>query len=116
MVLDGPALRSVWASVPTEKSLPAVDFAEEAVFVFNTGHDTCGPERLDGFTVDGAIAYPTLVTPGPAQGCGLSFSPYFYVVAVDRADLPAGPFTMHTQRPARGCPDCGIASITVTVR
>ena len=114
--LDRKRLDALWPQVGANKTQPSIDFDDQAVFVFNVGHDTCGPERLDGFTIEGTIVFPTLVQPGPAQSCGQSFSPYYFVVAVDRADMPAGPFTMHTQRPRRGCPDCGIGSIAVTVR
>ena len=94
---------SLWASLSLDGTPPTVDFTGEIVVHFGAVYGSSCPEiRLDGVDFDTAqsVVSPHVVLRGGNRDCTADALPRAYVVAVDRAHLPALPFTLRVS-------DCG---------
>ena len=106
---DAKDLARLWKQSGLPGEPPAVDFEREVAIWF--GHvygGSCPNQRLDDVVVDEARAllYPLIVDPDAPLFCTDDAHPYAFVVAVGRAALPAGPFTIQLDAddPPAGAP------------
>jgi len=75
-----------------------VDFDKYVVVSFGAVYSSSCPDiRLDDVVVDGAVVYPEIVVVTPSNYCTLDAIPHTYVVALERARLPSGPFVIQTE-------------------
>jgi hypothetical protein len=102
---DNSSLKQLWEEIGIGDPLPEVDFQAEVVVwfgaVFGSG---CSNIRLDDVLLTGPVLHPLIVLPEPPAGCNLDANPHAYLVAVERAKLPPGPFLIQLQAedPPRG--------------
>jgi hypothetical protein len=109
----------LWAETGLGGSIPPIDLAREIVVAFGEGLSrSCAEVRLDGVTLDLAarLVYHQSSDPLSPRGCLLDLSAaHVFVVALDRAALPASPFVVQLLPPGV-CDDCGSqARIQVTL-
>ncbi len=93
----------LWKRSGIDGEAPAVDLVEDVVLWFAVGHGSSCPNlRLDDVVVDleSATIYPDIVDLDGNVGCTDDLvGTYQYVVALDRARLPAGPFVVQLDAP-----------------
>lgn len=107
---DQPSYDRLWTDIGLSGAPPPVDFESEVVIwfgaVFGSG---CSHLRLDGVIVDPerALVHAEIVLPGPPVGCNGDANPYAYLVALQRARLPSGPFAIQlgADDPPAGAPE-----------
>ena len=84
------------AGMTTER--PAVDFNSEVVVWFGAVYGSTCPVRLDDVVIDTeenrGLVHAVIVSPGGTGACTADANPHAYVVALERARLPAGPFAI----------------------
>ncbi len=102
-------LATLWAASALPGAAPAVDWQDEIVVWFGAVYSSSCPVRLDGVIVDGATLHADVVVPGagPETACTADANPHSFVVAVDRAVLPTGPFVVQLDAddPPPGAPE-----------
>ncbi len=89
-------LASLWTEAGLEDGPPDVDWPSEVVVWFGAVYGSSCPVRLDGVVVRGATVHGEIVVPGsgPFSACTEDANPHSFVVAIDRALLPTGPFVV----------------------
>ena len=96
-------VQRLWKRSAIDGEAPAVDLVEDVVLWFAVGHGSSCPNlRLDDVVVDleSATIYPDIVDLDGNVGCTDDLvGTYQYVVALDRARLPAGPFVVQLDAP-----------------
>jgi hypothetical protein len=102
-------LAAVWQDAELGGEAPDVDWQAEIVVWFGAVYGSGCPVRLDGVVVDGATVHGQIVVPGsgPVTACNSDANPHSFVVAVNRAVLPAGPFVVQLDAadPPPGAPE-----------
>ena len=106
---DARSLARLWRQSGLPGEPPEVDFEREvAVWFAHVYGSSCPNQRLDDVVVDvaRALLYPLIVDPDAPLFCTDDANPYAFVVAVDRAELPAGPFVIQLDAddPPAGAP------------
>ena len=107
---DAASYAALWAEAGPPIEPPAVDFGPEVVIwfgaVFGSG---CGDLRLDEVVFDRerSIVHGAIVSLEAAGACAADANPHAFVVAVQRAALPAGPFWIQLgpEDPPGGVPE-----------
>jgi hypothetical protein len=106
---DAEQYAELWVTAGLGGTPPEVDFNSEVVIWFGAVFGSSCPIRLDGVVVDAdrALLYADLVVPGNPAACTGDANPHSFVVAVERAALPAGPFAvqLRSEDPPSGVPE-----------
>lgn len=100
-------LASLWQESGLGGAAPPVDWQGEIVVWFGAVYGGGCPVRLDGVAVDaGDTLHGEIVIPGVVTACNADANPHSFVVAVERAVLPVGPFVvqLHATDPPPGAP------------
>lgn len=89
-------LQALWASLALDAPLPAVDLADEVVVSFAHGIGSSCPEvRLDGVEFTDGVVFSRTSDPLSPRACTDDLvGAVAFVVALDRASLPAAGFTL----------------------
>ena len=93
---DASSYASLWREAGIEGAMPAVDFNAEVAIWFGAVHGSSCPRlRLDDVVVDGdrPLIHGT-ITELDYGMCTADALPHAYVVALERAKLPHGPFAI----------------------
>lgn len=91
---DDATFAVLWSGVGGGEP-PEIDFESSIVVAYEIGYSGSCPEtRLDEVTVDDTGIQPKVVTISEEMMCTADYNPRTYVFAVDRAALPAPPFTV----------------------
>ncbi len=100
-------LTVLWLAAGLPGEPGAVDWEREIVVWFGAVWGSGCPVRLDGVVVDGATLHGEIVVPGWPGMCNADANPHAFVVAVDRALLPTGPFhvQLRAEDPPAGVPE-----------
>lgn len=102
-------LVAVWQDAGLGGDAPAVDWQTEIAVWFGAVYGSSCPVRLDGIVVDGPTLHGEIVIPGsgPDSACTDDANPHSFVVAVNRALLPTGPFVVQLDAddPPPGAPE-----------
>ncbi|MPV38372.1 hypothetical protein [Georgenia subflava] len=83
---------ALWAQAGLTGRPPEVDLGHEIVLWFGSVESSSCPNRLDDVVVSGDLVHPDIVAPTESGGCTDDAGVHAYVVAVERAVLPVGPF------------------------
>jgi hypothetical protein len=107
---DDPSYVGLWRQVGLEGEPPPVDFETEVVIWFGAVYGSSCPNlRLDDVVVDqaGAIVHAVIVLADVPMACTADANPHAYLVALERARLPAGPFAIQlsADAPPGGVPE-----------
>jgi hypothetical protein len=105
---DAGSLSELWTRIGLDAPVPEVDFESEVVIWFGAVYGSSCPDiRLDDVVVDGTIVHAVIVMPNPPVACTDDANPHAYVVALERAKLPAGPFVIQLgpDDPPAGVPE-----------
>lgn len=107
---DQASYEALWAEVGMAGAPPAVDFETEIVIWFGAVYGgSCPNLRLDDVVVDPgrAVVHADIVLVDPPMFCTDDARPHAYVVAVERAGLPTGPFIIQLDAdgPPAGAPE-----------
>ena len=107
---DESAYLDLWTGLGLPGEPPDVDFEREVVIWFGAVFGSSCPElRLERVVVDheAALVYAEIVLAEVYAACRLNANPRAYVVAVERATLPAGPFAIQLDAdgPPAGAPE-----------
>lgn len=107
---DESSYGELWRRIGLSGERPAVDFETEVVIWFGAVFGSSCPDlRLDDVVVDrpGGLVYVDIVLVDPPAMCTADANPRAYVVAVDRAHLPEGPFAIQLDAdgPPAGAPE-----------
>lgn len=105
IITSSEALTDLWAELRIDASMPEVDWDQEIVVVFEvSGHgdtgDVCSATRFDGVVseeglLQGVVVNPVLLERVSAEtACPMGYSPYVYVIAIERSLLPTPPYTV----------------------
>lgn len=95
LATDDASLRALWEMIGLQASIPEVDFENEIVVWFGAVYGSSCPDiRLDDVVVNGTILHALIVLTDPPVACTDDANPHAYVVTVDRAQLPSGPFSI----------------------
>jgi hypothetical protein len=93
---DQASYERLWGDTQLDGPPPTVDFGVDVVVWFSEGHGSSCPNlRLDEIIVDRerSQVYPLIVDTDNSLACTSDLvGTYQYVAALDRAELPAGPF------------------------
>jgi hypothetical protein len=88
----------LWRHVGMTTERPAVDFTGEVVVWFGAVYGSSCPIRLDDVVIDAGgergLVHAVTVVPGGTGACTADANPHAYIVAVERDELPAGPFAI----------------------
>lgn len=89
-------LTALWAESGLEGDAPDVDWQTEIVVWFGAVYGSSCPVRLDGVLTQGPTLHGDIVVPGsgPFSACTEDANPHAFVVAIERAALPGGPFVV----------------------
>ena len=87
---------ALWAQSGVTAARPPVDFDSDIVIWFGAVYGSGCEVRMDDviIDVDRAIVHGEFVVPGNPGSCNSDAAPEAYLVAVDRARLPQGPFAI----------------------
>ena len=87
---------AIWAESDLDGDPPEVDFEIEIVVWFGAVYGSGCQIRLDDIVFDAtaSLVSPDLVAPDEPLGCHSDANPHSFVVAVQRAALPSGPFVV----------------------
>lgn len=100
---------ALWAESGVTAARPPVDFDNDIVIWFGAVYGSGCEIRMDDVIIDldRAIVHGKFVVPGNPGSCNADANPEAYVVAVDRARLPKGPFAIQlgAADPPAGVPD-----------
>ena len=104
--VDASEWDALWATLALDGPRPDVDLEREVVVSFGHGlSQSCSELRLDDVRIVDGVVYSVTSDPLAPRGCNLDLSAAaVYVVALDRAALPADRFTL--QLDAQGNPGC----------
>jgi hypothetical protein len=106
---DAAGYARLWREVGLSGDPPAVDFVSEVVIWFGAVYGSGCPVRLDGVVVDPgqALVHGEIVLVGQPPACNSDANPHAYLVALERAALPAGAFAIQlgAEDPPRGVPE-----------
>jgi hypothetical protein len=90
-IADEPALQAAWKALYLHGDAPAVDFSNVAVYWLTSVGSIACPSRLNGIHVDDAAAMVTAsFSLAVTAGCDSNRVPDSFLLAIDRAVLPAG--------------------------
>lgn len=105
----GEQLAAMWLESGLDGPVPELSWEREIAVWFGAVYGSSCPVRLDGIVVEGATLHGAIVVPGagPATACTADANPHAFVVAIDRAQLPDGPFVVQlgAQPPPPGAPE-----------
>jgi hypothetical protein len=100
---------SLWAQSGVTAARPLVDFDDDIVIWFGAVYGSGCEIRMDDVIIDldRAIVHGEFVIPGNPVSCNDDANPEAYLVAVDRARLPQGPFAIQlvAADPPAGVPE-----------
>ncbi len=100
---------ALWAQSGVTAARPPVDFDNDIVIWFGAVYGSGCEIRMDDVIVgpDRAIVHGEFVVPGNPGACNDDANPEAYLVAVDRARLPRGPFAIQLRAtdPPAGVPE-----------
>lgn len=100
---------TLWRSIGLIGDRPAVDFETEIVIWFGAVYGSNCPIRLDDVVVDddAGLVHAHTVQPGNEALCNSDANSHAFVVALERARLPEGPFMVQLRatEPPRGVPE-----------
>ncbi len=105
---DAESLAALWRDAGLDDAVPTVDFQSKIVIwfgaVFGSG---CDNLRLDDVIVAGNLVYAEIVLPDSPVSCNMDANPFAFVVTLDRALLPGGPFSIQLDAdgPPGGVPE-----------
>lgn len=105
---DAAGLQGLWEEIGLDGPPPEVDFTDEVVVWFGAVYGSSCPNiRLDDVVVDGTTLYAEIVLPNAPVACTDDANAHAYVVAVQRAMLPEGPFVIQLDAdgPPGGAPE-----------
>ncbi|WP_139177828.1 hypothetical protein [Ruania alba] len=97
----------LWDRAGMSGERPEVSFTDEIVVWFGAMYGSSCPIRLDGVAVTDGVLHGQIVVPGSPGACTDDANPHSYLVAVERAMLPAGPFhvQLSADHPPAGVPE-----------
>jgi len=100
---------ALWTTAGMVGERPAVNFDTAIVVWLGAVYGSSCPIRLDGVVVDRdrRVLFGKIVVPGNPAMCTDDARPHAYVVSVERATLPQGPFAVQlgASDPPRGVPE-----------
>jgi hypothetical protein len=107
---DQASYRQLWAALGLSGDPPAVDFESAVVIWFGAVYGSSCPDlRLDDVVVDRgrALVHAEIVLVDPPSACTADANPRAYLVALQRAKLPSGPFAIQlgANDPPSGVPE-----------
>lgn len=107
---DQASYGRLWAEIGLSGDPPAVDFQSEVVIWFGAVYGSSCPNlRLDDVVVDAerALVHARIVLVDASSACKGDANPRAYLVALQRAKLPSGPFAIQlgADDPPRGAPE-----------
>ena len=105
---------SLWASLTLDGEPPYVDFAAEIVVDFGAVYSGSCPEiRLDdvNFDIDRSLVTAEIVQLGGNRACTADANPRAFLIAVDKARLPALPFTVSLRADCSYCAHLDVTSL-----
>lgn len=107
---DRASYERLWADVGLAAEPKAVDFETEVIIWFGAVYGSSCPRlRLDDVVVDQerALVHAEIVLVGAPMACTDDANPQAYLVALDRAKLPSGPFAIQlgADDPPAGVPE-----------
>jgi hypothetical protein len=107
---DQASYENLWTEINLPDSPPPVDFESEVAIWFGAVYGSSCPNlRLDDVVVDEerSLVHAEIVQLDFPPACTDDANPHAYVVAVDRARLPAGPFAIQlgADDPPAGVPE-----------
>jgi hypothetical protein len=118
---DAAEIQRLWRRSGVAGDVPEVDFTQNVAMWFAIGHgSTCDNLRLDEVVIDhdASVVYPRIVDLDGHIGCTDDLTgAYQYVVALDRARLPVGPFVVQTGPPQDydGAPDQTFVDVDLSI-
>jgi hypothetical protein len=112
---DDAQFVEMWAAMALGGERPAVDFGAEVVVSFGHGIGSSCPElRLDGVSIAEGVVFSMTSDPLEPRGCTADLvGAAVFVVAVERAALPADGFTLQLGRD--GGPNCEGCTATLEI-
>ncbi len=107
---DQASYERLWANIGLSGEPPPVDFESEVVIWFGAVFGSSCPNlRLDDVVVEReqALVYAEIVLVDFPMGCTDDANPHAYLVALERARLPSGPFAIQlgADDPPAGAPE-----------
>jgi hypothetical protein len=110
IAFDDASYSALWDEARLRGDPPAVDFESEVVLWFGAVHGSSCPRlRLDGVTVaeERSLVHADITMLDAGGPCTADAIPHAYVVAFERARLPAGPFAIQlsVEDPPAGVPE-----------
>lgn len=107
---DQASYERLWADIGLAGDPPAVDFGSEVVIWFGAVYGSSCPNlRLDDVVVDvgRAMVHAEIVLVDAPSACTADANPRAYLVALERAKLPSGPFAIQlgADDPPSGVPE-----------
>ena len=107
---DSASHEQLWADLGLAGAPPAVDFASEVVIWFGAVFgSSCPSIRLDDVLVDEQrdLVHAEIVLVDAPSACTGDANPHAYLVALERAKLPSGPFAIQlgADDPPAGVPE-----------
>ncbi|MFK5582384.1 hypothetical protein [Serinicoccus sp. LYQ131] len=100
-------LDQLWALAGLEGEPATVEWDSEIAVWFGAVYGGGCPVRMDGVVVAGDLLHADLVVPNEVYGCNHDANPHAFVVAVQRQQLPEGPFRVQLEDrdPSSGAPE-----------
>ncbi len=107
---DETSYVALWEQIGLSQTRPPVDFDRDVVIWFGAVFGSSCPDlRLDDVVVDReqALVHADIVLVDPPTACTDDANPHAYVVALERQELPEGPFRIQlgAEDPPRGVPE-----------
>lgn len=107
---DAASYAELWQLIGLRGEPPPVDFETDVVIWFGAVYGSSCPDlRLDDVVVDEAraLVHAEIVNLAAGMACTADANPYAFVVALERARLPAGPFAIQLRAddPPGGVPE-----------
>jgi len=106
---DAESLEALWGTIGLDTPIPDVNFESEIVVWFGAVYSgSCPDIQLDDVIVAGSTLHADIIMVGPAPvACTADANARAYVVAVERAVLPKGPFVIQldVDGPPAGAPE-----------
>jgi len=107
---DQPSYGALWTDIGLSGDPPAVVFESEVVIWFGAVYGSSCPNlRLDNVVVDRerALVHAEIVLVDSPSACTADANPHAYLVALERARLPSGPFAIQlgADDPPAGAPE-----------
>lgn len=110
---DPATYAELWTTLALGGVAPEVDFGSEVVVSFPHGIGSGCPElRLDGVHVGDGVVFSLTSDPLEPRACTADLAgAAVFVVAVERAALPADGFTLQLREDSEPCADCGFSQV-----